>query len=151
MKILSLFDGISCARVALEKAGIKVDGYFASEIDKYAIEVSKKNWPDIKHIVPEATKKGYAIAQDGDSIDLSFPNSATRRGRVGNKVKNLMTSQNINVFTGGRVRKLTPLECDRLQSLPDNYTEGISDSQRYKCLGNAFNADVIAYILKYIK
>ncbi len=100
-------------------------------------------------VVPEATKKGYAIAHDGDSVDLSFPTSTTRRGRVGNKVKNLMTSQNINVFTGGRVRKLTPLECDRLQSLPDNYTNGISDSQRYKCLGNAFNADVIAHILRF--
>ena len=38
-------------------------------------------------VIPEATKKGYAIANEGDSIDLSFPNSKTRRGRVGNKVK----------------------------------------------------------------
>jgi DNA (cytosine-5)-methyltransferase 3A len=75
-------------------------------------------------IVPEATKKGYAIAQDGDSIDLSFPKSKTRRGRVGNKVKNLMTSQNIGVFTNSVIRKLTPIECERLQSLPDNYTGG---------------------------
>lgn len=50
MKVLSLFDGISCGRVALERAGIKIDKYFASEIDKYAIQVSKKNWPDIVHI-----------------------------------------------------------------------------------------------------
>lgn len=47
MKVLSLFDGISCARVALERAGIPVEAYFASEIDKYAIQVSKKNYPDI--------------------------------------------------------------------------------------------------------
>lgn len=50
MNVLSLFDGISCGRVALERAGIKVDNYFASEIDKYAIKVSKKNWPDIIHL-----------------------------------------------------------------------------------------------------
>lgn len=50
MNVLSLFDGISCGRIALERAGIKVDKYFASEIDKYAIQVSKKNWPDIVHI-----------------------------------------------------------------------------------------------------
>lgn len=50
MKVLSLFDGISCGRIALERAGIKIDKYFASEIDKYAIQVSKKNWPDIVHI-----------------------------------------------------------------------------------------------------
>ena len=46
MNILSLFDWISCARVALDRAGIKVDKYFASEIDKYAIQVAKKNYPD---------------------------------------------------------------------------------------------------------
>jgi len=334
MKILSLFDGISCARVALNKANISVDVYYASEIDKHAISISKKNWPDIIHvgdvqtidgrfdlntdfgggidlliggspcqdlsiakdnreglrgkksslffeyvrilhqikpkyfilenvasmpkeakaeitrhlgvepimidaalvsaqrrkrlfwtnipnvklpkdrnifvkdilesevhekyfidevtlqnilekmrqgkplpqsqrvhtiegksvtlqagggglgaktrlyiIIPEATKKGYAIAHEGDSVDLSFPTSKTRRGRVGNKVKNLMTSQNISVFTGNRVRKLTPLECERLQSVSDNYTEGATDTQRYKMLGNAFNVDVIAHIL----
>ncbi len=47
MKVLSLFDGISCARVALERAEIPVEAYFASEIDKYAIQISKKNYPDI--------------------------------------------------------------------------------------------------------
>lgn len=48
------------------------------------------------------------------------------------------------------IRKLTPLECERLQTLPDSYTEGISNSQRYKCIGNAWTVDVIAYILKQI-
>jgi DNA (cytosine-5)-methyltransferase 3A len=48
------------------------------------------------------------------------------------------------------IRKLTPIECERLQSLPDNYTEGIATTNRYKCLGNAFNAEVIAHILKGI-
>lgn len=101
-------------------------------------------------IVPEATKKGYAVAEDGDSIDLSFPTSTTRRGRVGKKVKNLMTSQNIAVFTTGRVRRLTPTECERLQGLKDGHTAGESDAQRYKICGNAFNADVIAHILSFI-
>lgn len=50
MNILSLFDGISCGRLALERAGIKVDSYFASEIDKYAIQIAKKNYPDTVHI-----------------------------------------------------------------------------------------------------
>lgn len=50
MNILSLFDGISCWRVALERAGIKVDKYFASEIDKYAIQIAKKNYPDTIHL-----------------------------------------------------------------------------------------------------
>ncbi len=50
MKILSLFDGISCARVALERAGIPVEAYYASEIDKYAMQISQKNYSDIKQI-----------------------------------------------------------------------------------------------------
>jgi len=49
------------------------------------------------------------------------------------------------------VRKLTPVECERLQGLPDNYTEGVSNTQRYKCCGNAFNVDVVAHILSFIK
>jgi len=47
-------------------------------------------------------------------------------------------------------RKLTPIECERLQTLPDNYTAGISNTQRYKCLGNGWTVDVIAHILSYI-
>lgn len=48
----------------------------------------------------------------------------------------------------GRIRKLTPVECERLQGLPDGYTEGISKTQRYKVLGNAFNVDVITHLIR---
>ena len=48
------------------------------------------------------------------------------------------------------IRKLTPIECERLQGLPDTYTEGIATTNRYKCLGNAFNVDVVAHILASI-
>ena len=50
MNILSLFDGISCGRVALERAGVKVDNYFASEIDEYAIKMSRFNHDDVQQI-----------------------------------------------------------------------------------------------------
>lgn len=292
MEVLSLFDGISCARVALERAGIPVKTYTAYEIDKNAIEISKRNYPsivqmgDVKELktpmkvdlliggspctdlsrannngkglegarsklfweyvrvlklckpryfilenvasmkpsdkevitkelgvepimidaglvsaqtrrryfwtnitttlpenrnitlksilepitntilplstelytvsfgsettakVKEATKQGYAIAKEYQTIDLSFSKSKTRRGRVGDKVKTLMTSLSIGVLLKGGIRKLTTVECERLQSLPDNYTAGASDRQRIKCLGNAFNVEVIAHILK---
>lgn len=101
-------------------------------------------------IVPEATKRGYTLATEGQSVDLSFPSSKTRRGRVGNKVKNIMTSQNIGVVQNMQIRKLTPIECERLQGLPDNYTDGVSNTQRYKACGNAFNVDVVAHILSFI-
>ena len=104
----------------------------------------------VAFVIPEATKKGYAIASEGQSIDMSFPNSKTRRGRVGDKVKNIMTSQTIGVVQNMQIRKLTPTECERLQGVPDNYTEEASDSQRYKMLGNAFNVDVVSWILSFI-
>lgn len=72
MKILSLFDGISCARVALERAGIPVEAYYASEIDKYAIQISQKNYPDIKHIGSVTEIKGEVLHLSGvyDRIKL---------------------------------------------------------------------------------
>ncbi|HBT75049.1 TPA: hypothetical protein DEB29_03555 [Candidatus Wolfebacteria bacterium] len=58
----------------------------------------------------------------------------------------------IKLYNDGNliVRRLTPLECCRLQSVPDHYTEVISNNQQYRCLGNAFNADVISHILGHI-
>ena len=50
-----------------------------------------------------------------------------------------------------RFRKFTPIECERLQTLPDNYTDGVSNTQRYKCLGNGWTVDVIAHIFSYFK
>ena len=47
----------------------------------------------------------------------------------------------------GRIRRLTPVECERLQGFPDNWTEGVSDTQRYKCLGNAVTVNVIKEIM----
>ena len=51
MNVLSLFDGISAGKVALERANIKVDNYYSSEIDKYAIQISNKNYPNIVQIL----------------------------------------------------------------------------------------------------
>ncbi len=51
---------------------------------------------------------------------------------------------------GSSIRRLTPIECERLQGFPDNWTEGISDTQRYKCLGNAVTTNVITVIGEYL-
>lgn len=58
---------------------------------------------------------------------------------------------NNHLTDGFTIRKLTPIECERLQGLPDNYTEGVSNTQRYKACGNAFNVDVVTHILSFIK
>lgn len=256
MKILSLFDGISCARVALERAGIPIEAYYASEVDKYAIQISKKNYPDIRHIGDVKTNYGtlngfYYPTEGGHFIetkidlliggspcqDLSIAKK-NRKGldgersglfweyvRILKEVKpkyfilenvasmpkeakavitealgvepiminaSLVSAQNrkrlfwvgkridiynsdntysateyqkvdvtqptiqkdgqsFNQCEGQVIRKLTCVECERLQGLPDYYTEGVSNTQRYKALGNAFNVDVVAHILSFIK
>lgn len=310
MNILSLFDGISCGRLALERAGIKVDKYFASEVDKYAIQIAKKNFPDTIHIGSvtdvkydnrvlytwyksdeeyEATWVNYeklyladidmiiwwspcqdlSIAKkwgqwlQGEKSSLFFEyvrllrevkpkyflleNVASMKKADKEEITRILTeiypdvqcylinsalvsAQNrkrlywtniqwveqpddkgmvlkdilepdinedyfyehrlgttikwanalrkekwsrrtihqkskcttawwqwitnawaTNISIGWRLRKLTPIECERLQTLPDNYSEGVSNTQRYKAIGNGWTVDVIAHIFSYIK
>jgi len=66
--ILSLFDGVSCGRIAAERAGLTVTKYYASEVDKYAIKVSQANWPDIIHLGDVTKWREWDI--DWSSIDL---------------------------------------------------------------------------------
>tara|TARA_R110002072_G_scaffold147494_3_gene294712 strand:- start:6805 stop:7869 length:1065 start_codon:yes stop_codon:yes gene_type:complete len=102
---------------------------------------------------PEATKKGYVAAGIGEGIDIQYPNSATRRGRLlkdkAHCLQSADTSQGI-INEKYNWRKLTPIECERLQTVPDNYTEGVSNAQRYKMIGNGWTVKVIEYILKNI-
>jgi len=70
MKVLSLFDGISCARVALERAGIPVDVYYASEVDKYAMHISHKNYPDIVQLGTVTEIDGRPLRTYKGGIDL---------------------------------------------------------------------------------
>lgn len=73
------------------------------------------------------------------------------RIREGGKTPTLCTKGEVFVFRGETVyRRLTPIECERLQTVADNYTEGVSDSQRYKMIGNGWNIETIAHILRYI-
>ena len=163
--------------------------------------------------IKSATKQGYEVAEEGDSINFSNPDSKTRRGRVGKgKAQTLDTAANqavvqpnytykkvnetienpdsfkegetmaldfynqsvrnespcltdpkhanIGVFNGYRIRRLTPIECERLQGFPDNHTEygiydgevkKISNTQRYKQCGNAVTVDVVQAIAEKIK
>lgn len=106
--------------------------------------------------VREATKKGYAEATVGDSVNLSHPNSKTRRGRVGEGIANtLVTGDSQGVVTPNfRIRKLTPRECWRLQGFPDwafdKAQEVNSNSQLYKQAGNSVTVNVIKEIARYL-
>lgn len=280
--VLSLFDGISCGMVALERAGIEVDKYIAYEIEHNAIEISKTNYPEIVRggdvTKEDFTKyKGKIDILIGGSPCQNLCSCGNRKGLEGEEsrlffdyVRALyeteakwfllennatMTKENQDIITGimgvepiyinsnlltAQERKrlywtnipdikqpedkgiflrdivqpreekkeyecykrmmakeegtlahkkawsqvktldqksralttaqnisnsgatnikysdteyyiLTPLECERLQTLPDNYTEGVSNTQRYKAIGNGWTVDVIAHIFKYLK
>lgn len=289
MKVLSLFDGLSCGRIALERAGVEVESYYASEIDKYASTISKKNWPDIipiGDVTQVSYKDGVLHTQFGSyetDIDMviggspcqSFSVAGNQEGFEGksglfyewvrilrevnpkyfllenvcmkkeweNEITQevgvapiminsaLVSAQNrkrlywtniegitqpkdkgvlfcqilegfcllntstdnlsiskankaytltaryagavawnsaerkqrsmvivcesdaegANIYGGNEYRKLTPIECERLQTIPDNYTESVSNSQRYKMIGNGWTVDVIAHIFSFIK
>lgn len=103
--------------------------------------------------IPEATKKGYVELNENEGIDLTHFKSKTRRGRLMKDKSNCITVNGFDYcwYDGYICRKLTPLECERLQTFPDKYTEGVSNSQRYKALGNSWTVDVIAHIFKEIK
>ena len=270
MNVVSYYDGMSCGQIALDKLGIKVDNYFAYEIDKYAIEIAKKNYPKTKH-------KGSVLDVDFDSlpeIDLliggspcqgfstagkelnfedprsklffefvkakdklkpkywmlenvgmkkefrdiiseylgcepihinsakltaqnrprfywtnipnveqpkdkgitaekvlgiknvkggqpqPFPRNYKKLGlkrvermefRTDGKSNAIITSNTKNqIETGNGYRKLTPNESEQLQTVPLNYTEGVSNTQRQRMLGNGWTVDVIAHIFSKI-
>ena len=284
MKVLSLFDGISCGMVALERAGIPVERYVAYEIDKYAIQISKKNYPQIEHCGDVTTAdftqyKGFDLLIGGSPCQ-DLCSMGSHKGLAGEKsglffefaraLKEVnpkyfllennasMTKENEEIITkimgvepiminsadftaqnrkrlywtnipieeweiqnvllldiaqnieekqeflitkkvnkylseeykGRKIQKTvlasirqlseksrclstrscdvgsnsglcllqngeyyvaTPIECERLQTLPDNYTSGISNPQRYKCIGNGWTVDVISHILRGLK
>lgn len=249
MIVLSLFDGISCGRLALERAGIPVEKYYASEIDKHAIQVAQKNYPDtiqigdctkidykkyagkIDLLIGGSPCQGFSFA--GKQLNFADPRSrlffefvralkelkpkyfllenvkmkkefqdiisqqlgvkpieinsalvsAQNRKRLyWTNIPNLVlpTDKSIvlksiapdavlakskTIRTSGWCskwgnkhcfdmpnphRNFTITELELLQTLPVNYTDGISLTQRRKAIGNGWTVDVIAHILKQL-
>ncbi len=102
--------------------------------------------------VRQAVKRGYIVAENGDGVNLQFPTSKSRRGRViKQKSSTLDCSCDVCVLQGNLMRKYTTRELERLQTLPDGYTEGFARTVAQKAIGNGWTVDVIAHILSYIK
>lgn len=101
----------------------------------------------------QTSERGRRLTPDGSKRDDK--NGMIVRGyevRPDGKTCALTTVQKDNYVTEDFIiRKLTPIECERLQTIPDNYTGGISNTQRYKAIGNGWTVDVIAHIFKFIK
>lgn len=126
--------------------------------DRHGVIIGEKDY-SVK--IKNCTKKGYQEAKPGDGINLAYPDSKTRRGRVGDGVSNTITANgNMGTIdwdgTEYRIRKLTPRECWRLQGFPDwafDRAEGIgtSDAQLYKQAGNAVTVNVVEAIGRRLK
>jgi DNA (cytosine-5)-methyltransferase 3A len=104
---------------------------------KHSVEKKQRTLVKIGHIGETDGQANRVYDTEGKSVTLS-----ANGGGSGAKTGLYKTET--------RIRKLTPIECERLQSLPDNYTAGISNTQRYRCLGNAFNVEVIKFILSFM-
>lgn len=98
--------------------------------------------------INSATKNGFELATEDDSINFSVPGSETRRGRVGKGVaQTLDTGCNQGVIEKGRIRRLTPRECFRLMDFPDSFKMPCSNTQMYKQAGNSIVVNVLAEII----
>lgn len=119
---------------------------------KYTVDDTHQMTIDEFLPIKEATKKGYKEAYDGDYVNLQYPNSETRRGRVGNQMaQTLLCTDENAVVSGLRIRKLTPKECFRLMGFDDKDCDilvenKISNTQIYKMAGNSIVVDVLEEI-----
>ena len=95
MNVLSLFDGMSCGQQALERAGIKVDNYFASEIDKYAIQVTMANYPNTKQLGSVVNVNGYSLPK----IDILIGGSPCQSFSFAGKRKGMSTKDEQEILT----------------------------------------------------
>jgi len=95
LNVLSLFDGMSCGRLALDRAGIKVENYFASEIDKHAIKVTQHNFPNTIQLGDVTQVKG----EDLPNIDLLIGGSPCQNFSFAGKQKGMVTKDNIEITT----------------------------------------------------
>lgn len=129
--------------------------------EKGKIDMNCRAWKDkvetlntggeTKILVKNATKQGYLEAHDGDGIDLTQPNSETRRGRVQKEaIQTLTTQNNLGVVNNLRIRKLTPRECFRLMGVKDEDFDKVaknqSDSSLYHLAGDSIVVNVLMAI-----
>ena len=129
------------------------------------LRISGKSSRDDKHNfdlikVPEATKKGFTEIAPGECFDAEHLSSSTRRGRkMENKSNTLMAKETdfMQYTPDFRIRRLTPIECARLQTIPDGYFINketgkyiVSETQVYRQCGNGWTVDVIAYLLSFM-
>lgn len=149
----------------------KMGQYLFGEIKREVHQVSENKesnnqQPYMQNRVHNSNGLAPALTQESGRINISVENDYLfgcltpdktdkrqngQRFNEGNKFYTLTAQDKHGILIEGYIRKLTPVECERLQTVPDQYTECISNSQRYKALGNGWTVDVIVEFFKHIK
>ena len=130
----------------------------AAKMGQYLFGHTLKNYPGdrVHHQdkkAPCLTANGGRTARRSVLLGCITPERVEKRQNgqrfnEGKKFYTLTAQDRHGILVEGYIRKLTPIECERLQTVPDHYTDGVSNSQRYKMLGNGWTVDVIAHIFK---
>ena len=121
------------------------------KISPYPIHVPAGTSTENIRVGHEQRRKLDENGTRADNLDIeAIRRIETRNDDKTGTLTTVLKDNHIVNIEQSKIRKLTPVECERLQGLPDNYTEGVATTHRYRCLGNAFNVDVIAFILSFI-
>lgn len=136
MIVLSLFDGISAGRVALERAGINVTTYYRSEIDKYATQVASHHYPNDVQLGDVTKWREWDI--DWSTIDLLIGGSPCQGFSFAGKQLAFDDPSSKLFFVFHEI-------------LYHVFTAMVSSTQRYKALGNSWTVDVISHIFSYLR
>lgn len=144
IKLIDALDDVDTSNF-IKYQNILVDNEFNKK------ELNLINVIDGEVRISQATKQGYIVAGNGDGVNLSFPTSKTRRGRVIRQKSNTLDkSCNLCVYYDGILRKLTINELEKLQTLPIGYTDYVSEPKRRAAIGNGWTIGVIVHILNKI-
>lgn len=138
---------------------IELENYIVKDSLKICKSISENSVNLINVIgeevrINQATKQGYIVANEGDGINLSFPLSKSRRGRVIKEKSSCLDTQcNICVYVNNTIRRFTINELEKLQGLPTGYTfhDEVSERNRMKAIGNGWTIDIIEYIYSFMK
>ena len=145
IKLIDILEDVDISNYKYYK-GIRIDPSIYKNAYKLIGRINNKL------VITQATKKGWIEIKNGDGVNLQFPTSKTRRGRVINqKSSTLDCNCDICVFYNNILRKFTINELEKLQTLPIDYTCGVPYRSRIKSIGNGWTTDVIVEILKQFK
>ena len=171
-KMINYFNSGSKSQSANRMVNINLKSQCLTASDYKGAQCFKTGKKEVKQINPSLESGGNQPYQQNRVYDYNgmspalcanksdllildcYNNNFRNDGKVGTITQHMSRSGMTNGFKAiidSRIRRLTPVECERLQTVKDNYTDHVSDTQRYKMLGNGWTVDVISHILNYIK